>query len=138
MFHNLHLSTQPQPPFSLSTFLAHVSQSSSSAQAPIFISHLSSLNLSHISQPFSQLPIFISQPFSQPLITTPNLHLLSLDFSHSPHNTAHHLHLSSLDLSHSPPSQPPITAHHFHLSSLNTPQHLHLSSLISLNLSLRL
>uniref|UniRef100_A0A3N7HFB4 Uncharacterized protein n=1 Tax=Populus trichocarpa TaxID=3694 RepID=A0A3N7HFB4_POPTR len=100
MFHHLHLSTQPPPPSSLSTFLVHVSQSSSlsTAPPPIFISHLSTVlttphlhlstfltaphhsppSSSLISQPFSQPPlnifIFIShlsQPFVKALSTTP-------------------------------------------------------------------
>ncbi|KAJ7013917.1 hypothetical protein NC653_003521 [Populus alba x Populus x berolinensis] len=48
MFHNLYLSTQPPPLSSLSTFLAHISQSSSLNIAP---PNPSSSSL--ISQPFS-------------------------------------------------------------------------------------
>ncbi|KAJ7005844.1 hypothetical protein NC653_005238 [Populus alba x Populus x berolinensis] len=74
MFHNLYLSTQPSPPSSLSTFIAHVSQSLSLSTAPP--------------------PIFISHPST--FLTTPHhslhLHLLSINFSHNP---PQHLHLSS-------------------------------------------
>ncbi|KAJ7013918.1 hypothetical protein NC653_003521 [Populus alba x Populus x berolinensis] len=66
MFHNLYLSTQPPPLSSLSTFLAHISQSSSLNIAPP--------------------PIFISHPSN--FLTTPHLHLLSLNLSHNPPSTS--------------------------------------------------
>ncbi|KAJ7008396.1 hypothetical protein NC653_007157 [Populus alba x Populus x berolinensis] len=84
MFHNLHLSTQPPPLSSLSTFLTNVFQSSffNTTPPPIFISHLStfltSLNCSH----------------SPPSL---HLHLSSLNFFHSPPSTS--LFLISLKIS---------------------------------------
>ncbi|RQO89692.1 hypothetical protein POPTR_004G220250v4 [Populus trichocarpa] len=106
MFHHLHLSTQPPPPSSLSTFLVHVSQSSplSTAPPPIF-----TLNLSR-----PCFSIFISQ-HSPPS----HLHLSSLNCSHSPPS-------SSLNLSHGPPSQPPIFISHLSTFLTAPPQHLHL------------
>ncbi|KAJ6954778.1 hypothetical protein NC652_006278 [Populus alba x Populus x berolinensis] len=75
MFHNPYLSTQPSPPSSLLTFIAHVFQSLSPNTTPLPSSSL-------IPQPFSNqsitAPIFISY-LSTFLITPPqHLHLSSL------------------------------------------------------------
>ncbi|KAJ7012277.1 hypothetical protein NC653_002362 [Populus alba x Populus x berolinensis] len=76
MFHNPYLSTQPSPPSSLLTFIAHVFQSLSPSTTPL---------------PSSSL---IPQPFSH---HSPHLHLLSLNFSHNPPSTSSSL--ISLNLS---------------------------------------
>ncbi|KAJ7002836.1 hypothetical protein NC653_008147 [Populus alba x Populus x berolinensis] len=78
MFHNLYLSTQPSPSSSLSTFIAHVSQSLSlsTAPPPIFISHPSTfLTTPHHGPPSSSL---ISQLFSQHPSTSSSLISLNL------------------------------------------------------------
>ncbi|KAJ6873452.1 hypothetical protein NC651_032355 [Populus alba x Populus x berolinensis] len=75
MFHNPYLSTQPSPPSSLLTFIAHVSQSLSLSTTPL---------------PSSSL---IPQPFSQPPITNPIFISYLSTFLTTP---PQHLHLSSL------------------------------------------
>ncbi|KAJ6962039.1 hypothetical protein NC652_000870 [Populus alba x Populus x berolinensis] len=75
MFHNLYLSTQPPPLSSLSTFIAHISQSLSLSTAPLSSSSL-------IPQPFSQPPlnIFISH-LSQPFFKASSTIFLSFSLS---------------------------------------------------------
>ncbi|KAJ6936300.1 hypothetical protein NC652_011116 [Populus alba x Populus x berolinensis] len=84
MFHNFYLSTQPPPPSSLSTFIAHVSQSLSlsTAPPPIFISHPSTF----LTTPHHNLSTFLTTPpqhlhLSQPFFKALSTIFLSFSLS---------------------------------------------------------